>query len=142
MINYMGSFESETRFARYFGTRQFLKVYIGSDIRTLMQHSDKHLEMEANTPDSPNNRAVATFGVQYLLPFFIQTDLRIDHTGHLRFQIARNDLALNNRLRLDAVWNSDFEYEIALRYIVIKRLSLSANYDSHFGAGGGITFTY
>ena len=85
---------------------------------------------------------MATFGVQYLLPFFIQTDLRIDHTGHLRFQIARNDLALNNRLRLDAVWNSDFEYEIALRYIVIKRLSLSANYDSHFGAGGGITFTY
>ena len=107
-----------------------------------MQHSEAHLEMEGDTPNSANNRGVATVGIQYLLPLFIQTDLRIDHTGHVRFQIGRNDLAITNRLRLDAVWNTDYEYEIALRYILIKRLSLSANFDSHFGAGGGITFTY
>ncbi len=142
MLNYMGSFESETHFARYIDHRQFLKIYVGSDYRVLMQHSEAHLEMEGDTPNSANNRGVATVGIQYLLPLFIQTDLRIDHTGHVRFQIGRNDLAITNRLRLDAVWNTDYEYEIALRYILIKRLSLSANFDSHFGAGGGITFTY
>jgi CopA family copper-resistance protein len=139
MINYKGGFESETHFGRYFGNRQFLKLYVGTDIRMLSHN----LNLK---PDSKEflieNRKVATIGVQYLLPMFIQADLRIDHTGHVRFQISRNDLALTNRLRFDALWNTDNEYEFGLRYIITKRFSASANYDSHFGPGAGITFTY
>ena len=84
----------------------------------------------------------ATLGIQYLLPFFILTDLRIDHTGRVRFQISRNDFPITSRLRLDAMWNTDMEYEVGLRYIVMKRLSVSGNYDSHFGPGVGVMFTY
>ncbi len=73
---------------------------------------------------------------------FIQTDLRVDDTGHFRFQISRSDLDLTARLRLDAMWNTDREYDVGMRYILTKRFSLSANYDSHFGAGGGIAYTY
>jgi uncharacterized protein (DUF1684 family) len=73
---------------------------------------------------------------------FIQSDLRIDHKGNMRFQIGRNDLALTSRLRFDGFWNSDNEYEFSLRYITTKRFSLSTSYDSHFGIGAGITFTY
>lgn len=140
MMNYNGSFESETHFGRLFGPRQFFKVFIGSDIRML---NHPNMNMSPNSKEYLiENRKVATFGIQYLLPFFIQTELRIDNTGHVRLQISRSDLALTSRLRLDAFWNTDNEYEIGLSYIVIKRLSLSANYDSHFGAGAGIMFTY
>lgn len=135
-VNYKGSFESETHFARFIDRQQFLKLYIGSDIRMLNEtiHSQSNSSVE--------NRKVATFGIQYLLPMFLQTDLRVDHTGKFRFQIARNDLALTSRLRFDAMWNTDKEYEIGLHYILFKRFSLSANYDSHFGLGAGIMFTY
>lgn len=139
MINYNGGFESETHFARYIGKQQFLKIFIGSDVRMLNESTHQNND---TTLYSSENRMVATCGFQYLLPFFLETELRIDNTGHVRFQIARNDLALSSRLRFDAMWNTDNEFELGFHYIVAKRFSISANYDSHFGMGGGIIFTY
>ena len=138
-VNYEGDLEAEARFGRFFGNLQFLKLYFGGDIRRVYQ---QHGHGAEETMDTEENRLVATLGIQYTLPMFIQSDLRIDHKGNVRFQVGRNDLALTSRLRLDGFWNTDNEYEIGLRYIVIKRFSLSANYDSHFGLGVGITFTY
>ena len=135
VVNYKGNYESEIHFARFIDRQQFLTFYVGSDIRSL--------------PDAPHElvstsekRAVATLGVQYLLPLFLRSDLRIDHTGKVRFQIAKYDMALTSRLRFDGMWNTDKEYELGLRYIATKRFSLSANYSFHFGYGAGITFTY
>ncbi|MBP9883169.1 MAG: multicopper oxidase domain-containing protein [Chitinophagales bacterium] len=138
MANYTGEYETEITLARYFGTMQYFKAYIGTDISKLE-------ELHHNGGDTPAelvNEAVATVGIQYLLPFFLQTDLRIDHTGHVRFQVSRHDLALTSRLRFEGMWNTDMEYELGLSYILTKRWSASANYDSHFGAGVGISFTY
>ena len=136
MSNYKGNFETTTRFARFIDRQQFLKVYVGSDIRMLAAHGGG---AESN---SVENRMVATFGVQYLLPMFLQTDLRVDHTGKVRFQIGKYDLALTSRLRFDGFWNTDKEFELGLRYIITKRFSVSASHDAHFGWGGGLTFTY
>ena len=137
--DYRGDFETEARFGRLFGNMQFLEAYVGADIRRLNR-------LHNFTPGSRDyrieNRSVATLGVRYLLPMFIQTDLRVDDTGHFRFQISRSDLDLTARLRLDAMWNTDREYDVGMHYIVTKSFSLSANYDSHFGAGGGLTYTY
>ena len=77
-----------------------------------------------------------------LIVVVAETYLRVNDTGHFRFQISRSDLDLTARLRLDAMWNTDREYDVGMRYILTKRFSLSANYDSHFGAGGGIAYTY
>ena len=137
--DYKGDYETETHFARYLDKNYFLKIYVGSDIRMLNELNTNTTDAKTN---SEENRTVATFGIQYLLPFFIQTDMRIDHTGHYRFQVSRNDFALTSRLRFDALWNTDKEYEIGMRYIITKRFSLSGNYDSHYGGGGGILFTY
>ncbi len=89
-----------------------------------------------------NNRTVGVAGLRYLLPLFIQAELRIDYTGHLRFQLSRNDFALTSRLRLSGMWNTDNTYDLGMSYILIKYFSLSADYDSDFGIGGGITYTY
>lgn len=138
-INYKGNYMSETHFGRFLDKRQFLKLYIGTDIRDL---TGLMPNMESSTSSSIENRKVAVLGIQYLLPFFLQTDLRIDYTGKVRFQISRHDLALTSRLRFDGMINTDKEYEVGLRYIITKNISLSVNYDNDFGAGGGITFTY
>ncbi len=131
MANYKGEYEGEILFGRLFGTQQFLKLYVGGDFRRLNEYQ--------NIIETKN---VATLGIQYLLPMFLEADVRVDHTGKFRFQIGRKELSLTSRLQLDGFWNTDSEYEIGLHYILTKRFSLSANYDSHFGFGGGITFIY
>jgi FtsP/CotA-like multicopper oxidase with cupredoxin domain len=139
ILDYKGNFESEARLGRYFGKMQWLKFYVGADVRI----ASKNTRLHSSGPDSTlENRKLATLGVQYILPMFLLTDLRVDHKGKFRFQISRSDLALTSRLRFDGLWNTDKEYEMGLRYIITKRFSLSANYDSHFGLGGGIVFTY
>jgi hypothetical protein len=139
MVNYKGDFESEAMLGRYFGNNQYLKLYAGADIRIASEQT-RH---ETGGMDSLlENRKLATLGVQYLLPMFFLADLRVDHKGKFRFQLSRHDLALSSRLRFDGMVNTDKEYELGLRYIITKRFSLSANYDSHFGFGGGIVFTY
>lgn len=73
---------------------------------------------------------------------FIIADARIDHTGKIRLQLGREDIALTNRLRLNWYTNSDKEYMLGARYIIIKYFSLSTHYDSDMGFGAGLTITY
>lgn len=138
-VNYTGSYSSETHFGRYLDKQQFLMLYVGTDIRNLtgLVNTD-----ESNIPNYIVNRKVAVLGLEYMLPFFIQSELRIDDMGRIRFQLSRKDLALSSRLRFEGMINTDKEYEVGLRYILTKQISVSGNYDSDFGIGGGITFTY
>jgi CopA family copper-resistance protein len=137
-INYKASFESEAHIARFLDRQQFLKLYFGGDIRRsnepMLGGHDEHTMLE--------NRTVATLGLQYLLPMFITADIRIDHTRKARLQLSKTDWALTSRLRFDVLWNTDNEYELGLRYILAKRWSVSSNYDTHFGFGAGLIFTY
>jgi CopA family copper-resistance protein len=137
--DYRRNVESDFRFGRLFGTRQFLEIYLGADFRSLKALHNISLDPVEYQID---NRTVATIGGEYVLPMFIRADLRLDHTGRARLQISRSDLDLTSRLRLDAMWNTDKEYGSRFNYIVTKRLCVTAGYDTHFGFGGGITFTY
>ncbi len=139
MSNYKTRFESVTHFARFIDKRQFLKIFIGGDFRR-MEH-DPNLDHNSREYKI-DNRKVFIIGFQYLLPMFVQTEFRLDHNGHFYFQVMRSDLALTNRLRMDLKWNTDQEFDAGLRYIIWKRMSLSANYATHYGVGGGITFSY
>jgi len=112
--------------------KQFLKAVIGSDIRL----------SEGGQENTKDNRQVFHAGVQYTLPFFIESELRFDHTGEIRFQLSKEDIALTNRMRMNWMVNTDQEYLVGLKYILTKNISLTANYDSDFGVGGGITITY
>jgi len=85
---------------------------------------------------------VLCVGTQYMLPMYLLADLQLDHTGRLRFQVSREDLPLTNRLRFNAMWNSDLEYMFGFRYILTKYFSLSTHYDSDMKWGAGVTITY
>lgn len=134
--DYKKQFESETSLRRFLDKRQFLTAFIGAENRREetdeIKDGKKILE----------NENVATAGLTYFLPLFIVAEGRIDHTGHLRLQLSRHDLALTKRARFDFSWNTDKQYSLGLKYIVARNLALSGNYDSDYGWGAGISFVY
>ncbi|MUV03932.1 multicopper oxidase domain-containing protein [Flavobacterium rakeshii] len=133
-------YETEAHIGRYLDNKQFLSVYTGWDFRyRKSDDAETNLFGQTSTKDK---RIVACLGVVYVLPWFVETDLRVDHEGNVRLQFTREDIPLTSRLRLWGSWNTDYEYNVGSRYILSKFWSLSAHYDSDMGLGGGIAFTY
>lgn len=131
-FNWQLDYETEFHYSRFLDNKQFLKVVVGGDIRL----------REGGENNTKDNRQVAHIGLQYTLPFFIEAEARVDHTGRFRFQLSREDIALGDRLRFNWMVNTDWEYLLGLKFIVSKHVAISTNYDSDFGWGAGLTFTY
>jgi len=133
-------YEVETQFGRYLGKKQWLFPYVGVDWRYRRGHNEgKDLFGQKNIS---NDRAVFVAGLQYTLPWLVVADASIDHTGHVRLELSREDIPLTPRLRANFMVNSDREYSVGGRYILTKFFSLSTHYDSDMGWGAGLTFTY
>ena len=133
-------YESAIQFGRFLGANQFWYPYVGADFR--YRSSDEAETNLFNQSSTKNKRAAAIAGIQYTLPWFIVADARIDHEGKVRFEIAREDIPLTERMRLRAKWNTDKEWTVGAKYILTKYWSLSSHYDSDMDWGAGLTFTY
>jgi hypothetical protein len=139
-LNNRSGYESESHIGRYVDKNQFFIAYTGWDYRYRNADDlERNLFGQSNTKD---NRGVACLGLIYTLPWFIVADFRVDHTGHLRLQLTRDDIPLTARLRGWGTINSDLEYSVGVRYTITKYISLSTHYDSDMGYGAGLTFTY
>jgi CopA family copper-resistance protein len=134
--NYKKLYESETILRRFIDKRQFATVFIGTDNR---REKTDEIKDGKNVTESTN---LATAGLTYFLPMFIEAEGRIDNTGHIRLQLMRNDLELTRRARFSFSWNTDKQYMLGLKYVVAKNLALSGSYDSDYGWGGGISLIY
>ncbi|HLP92491.1 MAG TPA: multicopper oxidase domain-containing protein [Saprospiraceae bacterium] len=133
-------FETESHLGRYLGKNQFWLAYGGWDWRYREGNdSERNLFGQFNSKD---RRGVACLGIQYIMPWFLVADVRVDHTGYARLQLSREDIPVTRRLRLWGMFNSDLEYAIGTRYIISKYLSASAHYDSDMGLGAGVVLTY
>src|SRR5690606_15681607 len=117
-------------YLRFLDRRQFLAAYVGADIRNTFQIPENGKLVD---------RKVAVLGVRYLLPMLVQSELRVDHKGGVRFQLLRNDLPITRRLRLSLVGNTDKEYNIDFDYNIGKRFFIHASYDSDYKYGAGLT---
>lgn len=139
-LNTNTGYESESHIGRYLDRKQWLTGYTGWDFRYRNPtESEKNIFGQTNTKD---NRGVFCLGLQYIFPWFVVADFRVDHTGNMRLQITRDDIPLTARLRAWGTVNSDLEYAAGLRYILTKYVSLSTHYDSDMSFGGGLTITY
>jgi FtsP/CotA-like multicopper oxidase with cupredoxin domain len=139
-ISAQKGYESESHIGRFLDKNQFLLAYTGWDYRYRTSREDeKNIFGQQNTKDS---RGVVCMGVTYTLPWFIEADFRVDHTGNLRLQMTRDDIPIAARLRGWGTVNSDLEFSAGLRYILTKYFSLSTHYDSDMGFGAGLTLTY
>lgn len=131
-----GNFETETHLLRYMDKKQFLALYVGFDYR-----KNKTLP-QFDIPNSKDNRHVFDAGFYYLLPLLIRSEWRVDNTGKLRLELGRRDLPLINKLFFDWQVNTDKEYTLGFHYMITKSFSISANYDSDYKWGAGLTWHY
>ena len=145
-LNPHHGYEGELAFGRYLGVNQWLFPYVGFDY-----HYKKEDDMKDHTSEEKNlfgqisnkpNRKTFTAGVQYVTPWLMLADARVDGNGKLRFQLSREDIPITPRLRFNLMGNTDKEYMAGFRYVVSKWLALSTHYDSDMGLGAGVTLTY
>ena len=131
--------ELETLFGRYLGVNQWWFPYVGFDYHHQGEEFEKNLFGQASNKTS---RSTFVVGVEYMLPWMVMADARVDGDGRFRFQLSREDIPLTRRMRMNVMGNSDREYMVGLRYIVLKWLALSTHYDSDMKYGAGITLIY
>jgi uncharacterized cupredoxin-like copper-binding protein len=138
-------FESETMLGRYFGPNQWWYLYGGFDLHYKKENKkpgDKEEKNLFGQVSNKNDRKTFMVGAQYLLPWLVFADARVDGNGKFRFQLSREDIPLTPRLRLNLMGNTDKEYMAGFRYILSKWFTVSTHYDSDMGLGAGITLTY
>ncbi|WP_027376613.1 multicopper oxidase domain-containing protein [Kaistella palustris] len=130
--------EGNVKVGRYLGKFQWAMPYVG--FRTAKIHRSGNSWFGQSIKSSAEN--VALVGFQYILPFLIRADANVDHTGKVRLELGREDIALSPRLRGAFAVNSDQEFDLGLRYILGRYISVSTSYDSEYGFGAGLRFTY
>ncbi|OSZ77144.1 hypothetical protein CAP36_12070 [Chitinophagaceae bacterium IBVUCB2] len=136
--DWKGNYETETHLLRFIDKRDYLAAFIGYDFR-LNKDGNPNAKDKPNTKD---NRRQFEVGLLYLLPFFLETEVRIDPKGKFRAQLQRRDMPITTRLFFDGRVNTDKEYSVGLRYFISRTFSISTLYDSDYGAGAGISIRY
>ncbi len=80
-------------------------------------------------------------GIRYVLPLFIEADLRIDTDGDVELDLS-SELQLTSRLFFHWEVNTDEEYQFGLEYILSKQFSVVAVYDDEYEAGAGLKILF
>ena len=139
------NFETDISYERYLS--DYFRVYGGVNIENEIPN------------DLGQFSTVAQVGIRYLLPYFINADLSVDN--QLRPQVRftaeylifrrvsifgryeyRSDFGVVNELNVDKNYASEQVWSAGLDYIIGKNFSLTGNYDSRFGVGGGLTVRF
>ena len=93
--------------------------------------------------DGARNRGI--FGINYRLPFIVQSELLVDTQGDVRLRLGRH-FHITDRFSVFAEGEYDtgsqWEWTAGAEYLLNKRFSLIGQYHSDHGAGGGIVFRF
>jgi FtsP/CotA-like multicopper oxidase with cupredoxin domain len=119
--NYKKEYDAEVIYSRSF--TRFFDVYAGVNLEK--QDEDK------------KNESTGVFGVRYMLPMLIGSNLRVNSKGNLRLGLE-SDIQLTERGKFEWSWNTDKEYYLRLSYDLNKMLLFTVIYDSDLKCGAGI----
>lgn len=124
-----GPWELEPYYERFFST--FLGAYAGA-----------RFESEGEG-ERTEKRAMA--GVRYLLPMFLESDLRIYSDGGAEVEFG-SGVQLTSRAEFEWEWETDFkgeyEYEFSFSWEFAKKLQALWVYDSDHGWNAGVRFKF
>lgn len=73
----------------------------------------------------------------YVLPFYIESELRLDNNGDVRLEVG-SEVQLLSRLFSKWFVNTDTEWQYGLEWLLNKQISVVANHDSDYDVGMGI----
>ena len=117
----------------HFVTR-FLRPYVGVVASNQDEYTKYYIDHDKTVPQ---NDVRGLVGVRYLLPLFLNADLRIDSRAHVRFTMS-GETWLFPRIWLTYMANTDKEYEANLEYMLNQHISFTGGYNSDYKWGGGI----
>jgi hypothetical protein len=143
--DYVQNSEIEVSYNRYLN--DWVRLYAG-------------VNSENEMPDSYDEfNTVGLVGVKYFTPYMFNVDVNIDHQLRPRIRIDK-ELLLFPRIFLegeyeylaDFGWVNDLENEddfegetewlIRTAYMLSRNFSIQANYNSHYGWGGGLSIRF
>ena len=98
---------------------------------------------------------IGKIGFRYLLPYFFELDVNLDHIARLQIALEYElllfprtelfagwewtmDFGLTHYLPKDKTWEQEHEWSVGLNYIVNKKFSVTASYSNHFSWGAGL----
>ncbi|ASZ12740.1 multicopper oxidase domain-containing protein [Chitinophaga pendula] len=132
--NYSGQYEIEGSYERYING--WLRPYVGFSATR-----QEYFNVFNNRKLFEQDFSLPVVGLRYTLPFFVEADLRVNLKGRVRLQLEGEQWLLP-RLFLNWRANTDWEYHTDLLYMLSKRFSLSAGYDSRYKFGGGLVMRF
>ena len=84
-------------------------------------------------------------GVEYRLPYLVDSFIQVDSEGELRFGLGKS-LRLTDRLSIfggvEYDTGSEWEWSAGAEYLLTKQFSLISEFHSDHGFGGGISFRF
>ncbi|MFC0321198.1 MULTISPECIES: multicopper oxidase domain-containing protein [Olivibacter] len=128
--NYGGQYEAEVSYERYLN--DWLRPYIG--FRGLQQ---KYYNVFNGRQTFEQDYELPVLGFRYTLPFFIEADVSVNMKGRVRAELEGEQWLLP-RMFFNWRANTDKEYHLDIEYMLAKKLSISAGYDSRYRWGGGL----
>uniref|UniRef100_F4C153 Multicopper oxidase type 3 n=2 Tax=Sphingobacteriaceae TaxID=84566 RepID=F4C153_SPHS2 len=128
--NYDGQYEAEVSYERYLN--DWLRPYVG--FRGLQQ---KYYNVFNGRQTFEQDYELPVLGFRYTLPFFIEADVSVNMKGRVRGELEGEQWLLP-RMFFNWRANTDKEYHLDLEYMLAKKISLSAGYDSRYRWGGGL----
>ena len=139
--NRRGQFELDADYERYLS--QYLRVFGGLDAG-----NERFIRRKTADGDAPTEQRIvrAVAGVRYLLPFLIDSEVKFDALGNVRFQLE-NEQQLFSRLILNsrAQWlvGGYTRLRLHLDYLLTQNLALFGNYDTRYrSASGGLSYRF
>jgi CopA family copper-resistance protein len=139
--NWKGDYEIDLDYERYL--TQYFRVFGGVDAGNELFLRKSSSDISSNI-DSKIIRPV--IGLRYLLPFLIDSEVKIDSKGNVRLQLSGQQ-RLTRRLgfEFEGQWLIEgyTRLHVGLDYVLTKNTSLFANYDTRYKtAGGGLSFKF
>ncbi|MHB1921151.1 MAG: multicopper oxidase domain-containing protein [Chitinophagaceae bacterium] len=117
---------------------RFITNYLRPYVGVVSSNKEEYLKyFKNNGSPIPLQDTRGVIGIKYLLPLLVNSDLRVDTRGHVRFQLDGKTWMLP-RIWLTYLWNTDLEYQVGVEGMVSQYLSLTAGYHSDYGWGGGL----
>ncbi|MBC7569684.1 MAG: multicopper oxidase domain-containing protein [Spirosoma sp.] len=140
-VNRRGQFELDADYERYL--TQYLRIFGGIDAG-----NERFLRRSTAGTDVPNEQKIVrgVVGVRYLLPFLIDSEVKFDAFGNVRFQVSGEQQLLSRLiLTYQAQWlvSSYTRLHIDLDYLLTKNLALFVNYDTRYNSvSGGMAYRF